>query len=38
MVLTCNLPHERLETLLRFAKEGNIKVSKWTCVQQEMSV
>jgi hypothetical protein len=24
--------------LLRFAKEGNIKVSKWTCVQQEMSV
>jgi len=38
LVLTCNLPRERLETLLRFARESNVKVSMWSCVHQEISV
>jgi UDP-N-acetylmuramyl pentapeptide phosphotransferase/UDP-N-acetylglucosamine-1-phosphate transferase len=36
LVLTCSLPRERQEKLLRIAKEHNIKVTLWTCQEQEL--
>jgi UDP-GlcNAc:undecaprenyl-phosphate GlcNAc-1-phosphate transferase len=36
LVLTCSLPRERQEKLLHVAKELNIKVSLWSCHEQEL--
>ena len=36
IVLTCNLPHERQNTLLRIAKACNVKVSAWSYSEQEL--
>ena len=36
LVLTCNLPRERQETLLRFARESHVKVYLWSCQEQEL--
>lgn len=38
IVLTCSLPHERLEMLLRMAKEANVKVSAWSYHEEELTV
>jgi len=36
LVLTCSLPRERQETLLRFARDNHVKVSLWSYHEQEL--
>lgn len=36
LVLTCNLPRGRQETVLRFARESHVKVAQWSCHEQEL--
>jgi UDP-GlcNAc:undecaprenyl-phosphate GlcNAc-1-phosphate transferase len=37
IVLTCSLPHEHQEKLLRMAKEANVKVSAWSCHEETLT-